>query len=101
MRPLKSLVRLRAFLDAEAKRRVQGDGIRPIEHVPFKIIRPSRQVRFARLCPFCRKTRAKILKLGAASFQGRLLEVWSDRAETRRPPGSAQGAFHHGMLTSH
>jgi hypothetical protein len=27
-------------LDADAKRQPQGDGIRPIEHVPFKIIKP-------------------------------------------------------------
>ena len=66
----KLLVRLRTFLDAEAKRPVQGDGIRPIERLPFKIIKPIQQVRYARLCPFCRKERGKIRKLGAASFQG-------------------------------
>jgi hypothetical protein len=27
-------------------------------------------VRYARICPFCRKDRGKIRKLGAASFQG-------------------------------
>src|SRR6266446_758127 len=66
----RSLVRLPAFLDAEAKRPLQGDGIRPIEPVPYKIIRPIQQVRYARLCPFCRKARGKIRKLGAALFQG-------------------------------
>jgi transcriptional regulator with XRE-family HTH domain len=66
----KSLMRLRAFLDAEAKRPLQGDGIRPIEPVPYKIIRPAQQVRYARLCPFCRKEPGKIRKLGADSFQG-------------------------------
>ena len=63
-------MRLLTFLDAEAKRPVQGDGIRPIERVPFKITKPISQVRYARLCPFCRKERSKIRKLGAASFQG-------------------------------
>jgi transcriptional regulator with XRE-family HTH domain len=65
-----SLAKLRRFLDEEAKRPAQGDGIRPIEPVPYKIIRPLQQVRYARLCPFCRKARGKIRKLGANSFQG-------------------------------
>jgi transcriptional regulator with XRE-family HTH domain len=65
-----SLARLRRFLDAEAKRPLQGDGIRPVEPVPYRIIRPIQQVRYARICPFCRKERGKIRKLGAASFQG-------------------------------
>jgi transcriptional regulator with XRE-family HTH domain len=54
-----SLAKLRRFLDAEAKRPLQGDGIRPVEPVPYKIIRPIQQVRYARLCPFCRKERGK------------------------------------------
>jgi len=66
----KSLTKLRRFLDDEAKQPAQGDGIRPIEHVPFKIVRPLLQVRYARLCPFCRKARGKICKVNAASFQG-------------------------------
>jgi transcriptional regulator with XRE-family HTH domain len=66
----RSLAKLRRFLDAEAKRPLQGDWIRPIETVPYKIIRPLQQVRYAQLCPFCRKARGKIRKLGAASFQG-------------------------------
>ena len=65
-----SFAKLRRFLDAEAKRPLQGDGIRPIETVPYKIVRPLQRVRYARLCPFCRKERGKIRKLGAASFQG-------------------------------
>ena len=56
----KSLAMLRRFLDNEAKRLAQGDGIRPVELVPYKIIRPIQQVRYARLCPFCRKARGKI-----------------------------------------
>jgi transcriptional regulator with XRE-family HTH domain len=36
----KSLSKLRAFLHAEA-RRTAGDGIRPIERVPMKIIQPG------------------------------------------------------------
>jgi transcriptional regulator with XRE-family HTH domain len=51
----KSLAKLRRFLDQEAKRPAQGDGIRPIEPVPFKIIKPIQRVRDARLftdkCP--------------------------------------------------
>ena len=66
----KSLAKLRRFLDAEAKRPLQGDGIRPVEPVPYKITRPLQQVRYARLCPFCRKARGKIRKINAASFQG-------------------------------
>ena len=66
----KSLAKLRRFLDEEAKRPAQGDGIRPIEPGPFKIVKPAKQVRYARLCPFCRKARGKIRKLGVASFQG-------------------------------
>jgi transcriptional regulator with XRE-family HTH domain len=65
-----SLAKLQGFLDADAKRPLQGDGIRPIEGVPYKIIKPIQQMRYARLCPFCRKERGKIRKLGAASFQG-------------------------------
>jgi hypothetical protein len=65
----KSLEKLGAFLDAEAKR-ITGNGIRPTERVPLKIVWPRRQLHYARLCPFCRKARGKILKLGATSFQG-------------------------------
>jgi transcriptional regulator with XRE-family HTH domain len=66
----KSLAKLRRFLDNEAKQPAQGDGIRPVEPVPYKIIRPLQQVRYARLCPFCRKARGKIRKVNAALFQG-------------------------------
>jgi transcriptional regulator with XRE-family HTH domain len=66
----KSLAKLRRFLDSEAKRPAQGDGIRPVEPVPYKTTRPVSQVRYARLCPFCRSARGKIRKLGATSFQG-------------------------------
>jgi transcriptional regulator with XRE-family HTH domain len=66
----KSLAMLRRFLDTEAKRPAQGDGIRPVEPVPYKTTRPTSQVRYARVCPFCRKARGKIRKLGATSFQG-------------------------------
>jgi hypothetical protein len=65
----KSLAKLRRFLDAEAKTPLQGDGVRPVETIPYKIIRPIQKVRYARLCPFCRKARGKIRKLGATSFQ--------------------------------
>jgi transcriptional regulator with XRE-family HTH domain len=69
-----SLAKLRRFLDAEAKRPLQGDGIRPVEPVPYKIIKPIQRVRYARLCPFWRKERGKIRKLGAALFQGTCLK---------------------------
>ena len=64
------LAKLRRFLDAETKRPLQGDGIRPVETAPYKIIRPIQQIRYARICPFCRKEQGRIRKLGAASFQG-------------------------------
>ena len=44
-----SLMKLRRFLDAEAKRPLQGDGIRPVETAPYKIIRPIQQIRYARI----------------------------------------------------
>ena len=65
-----SLAKLRRFLDAEAKRPLQGDGIRPVEPVPYKIIRPLQQVRYARICPFCRKARGEIQSIGRKRFQG-------------------------------
>ncbi len=65
-----SLAKLRRFLDAEAKRPTQGNGIRPVGPLRYKITKPIQQVRYARLCPFCRKERGKIRKLGAVSFQG-------------------------------
>jgi len=37
---------LRRFLDAEAKCPLQGNGIRPTERVPFKIVKPTKQVRY-------------------------------------------------------
>jgi transcriptional regulator with XRE-family HTH domain len=66
----KSLAKLRRFLDNEAKRPAQGDGIGSLGPVRYKITKPIQQVRYARLCPFCRKAQGKIRKLGAASFQG-------------------------------
>jgi transcriptional regulator with XRE-family HTH domain len=65
-----SLAKLRRFLDNEARLPAQGDGIRPVEPVPYKTTRPVSQVRYARICPFCRKARGKIRKIGAALFQG-------------------------------
>jgi transcriptional regulator with XRE-family HTH domain len=66
----KSLMKLRRFLDNEAKRPLQGDGISPVEPVPYKITRPIQQVRYARLCPFCRKARGEIQSIGRKRFQG-------------------------------
>ena len=65
----KSLTKLWAFLDDEAKRSISS-GIRPIERVPIKIVLPPRQLHNARLCPFCRKTRGKIRPAGRKEFQG-------------------------------
>jgi hypothetical protein len=65
-----SFGKLRRFLDKEAKRPAQGDGIRPVEPAPYKITKPIQQVRHARICPFFRKTRGRIRKLGSTSFQG-------------------------------
>ena len=74
--------KLRRFLDSEANRPAQGDGIRPVETVPYKITKPLQQVRHARLCPFCRKARGKIRKLGAASFQGACPKCGAKRLAT-------------------
>ena len=65
-----SLAKLRAFLNAEAKRNATGDGIRPIERVPLKIVLPLRKLHYARLCPFCRKARGKIRSVSRKQFQG-------------------------------
>ena|SRR5258707_3807029 len=62
----KSLGKLRKFLDAEAKRSA-GNGIKPIERVPLKIVWSRRQLHYARLCPFCRKARGKIRSIGRSS----------------------------------
>ena len=65
----KSLSKLRAFLDAET-RRTAGDGIRPIERVPLKIVLPLRKLHYARLCPFCRKKpEAKSELLAGSNFK--------------------------------
>jgi hypothetical protein len=66
----KSLAKLRTFLDAEAKRNATSNGIRPIERVPLKIVLPLRKLHYARLCPFCRKTRGKIRATSRKQFQG-------------------------------
>jgi len=65
-----TLAKLRTFLNAEAKRNVAGDGIKPIEPVRLRIARPVQQLRYARLCPFCRKARGKIQLTGRKQFQG-------------------------------
>ena len=84
-----SLAKLRRVLDNEAKRQPQGDGIRPIEHVPFKIVKPVQQVRYARICPFCRKARGKIRKLGATLFQGICPKCGAGGTEAEKSAGSA------------
>jgi len=88
-----SLPKLRRFLDNEAKRPVQGDGIRPIECLPFKIIKPIQQVRYARLCPFCRKAHGEILQ-AAHRICSRAFARSAERADrrAREPSGSAHSS---------
>jgi transcriptional regulator with XRE-family HTH domain len=66
----KSLAKLRRFLDNEAKRPAQGDGIRPIEPVPYKIIRPFSKSGTLGSARSAAKPGARFVKLDATSFQG-------------------------------
>jgi hypothetical protein len=69
-RPLsRTIAKLRAFLDGEAKRNAGGNGIKPTEPVPVKIRKPTRYSLYMRLCPFCRKARGKI-QSSRKRFQG-------------------------------
>jgi len=43
------MVKLRAFLDAEAKRNAAGNGTKPTEPVPMKILKPTRYSLYMRL----------------------------------------------------
>ena len=86
----KSLVQLRSFLDAEAKRPA-GNGIRPIERVPMKIVMPRRELLYARLCPFCRKARGEIQSIGRRQFHGVCPKCGGYRAKAGESAGSAQG----------
>jgi hypothetical protein len=65
-----TLAKLQTFLEAEAKPEGGGGGVRPIEHVPYKVIKPIQQVRYTWLCPFCRKARGKIQSADRNKFQG-------------------------------
>jgi hypothetical protein len=60
----RTIARLRAFLDAKEKRNAGGDGIKPIEPVQIKILKPKRYSLCLRLCPFCRKSHGKIQTAG-------------------------------------
>jgi hypothetical protein len=51
------------------ERNAGGNGIRPTEPGPMKIVNPTRYSLYARICPFCRKTRGKIRKLRTAWCQ--------------------------------
>jgi hypothetical protein len=66
----KTLAKLRAFLDGEARRNTSSNGIRPTEPVPMKIVKPTRYSLYMRLCPFCRKARGKIQSISRKQFQG-------------------------------
>src|SRR5258707_15207451 len=64
------MVKLRAFLDAEAKRNAGGNGIKRTEPVPIKILKPTRYSLYVRLCPCCRKARGKIQSVSRKQFEG-------------------------------
>ncbi len=85
------MVKLRAFLDAEAKRNAGGNGIKRTEPVPMKILKPTRYSLYVRLCPFCRKARGKIQSTGRETTPGHLPEVRSERTKATEPTGCAQG----------
>jgi hypothetical protein len=52
----KTMVKLRAFLDAEAKRHSGSSGIKPTEPVPMKILKPTRYSLYTRLGPIAAST---------------------------------------------
>src|ERR1700737_1103521 len=84
----KSLEKLRMFLSAEAKRSA-GNGTKPIERVPLKIVLPPRQLHYVRLCPFCRKRGAR-----SASYvllRSRVVASGASGPKREKPSGSAQG----------
>jgi hypothetical protein len=60
----RTIARLRVFLEAERA----GDGIKPIELVQIKILKPTRYSLYSRLCPFCRKSHGKIQTAGRNKF---------------------------------
>jgi tRNA(Ile2) C34 agmatinyltransferase TiaS len=62
----RTIARLRVFLEAERA----GAGIKPIELVQIKILKPTRYSLYSRLCPFCRKSHGKIQTAGRNKFQG-------------------------------
>lgn len=66
----KTIAKMRLFLDAESKRNRSGNGIKPTDPVPIKIIEPLRFVFRARLCPFCRKARGEIRPVSRKQFHG-------------------------------
>ncbi len=79
----KLLAKLRRFLDQEAKRPAQGDGIRPIETVPYKIIRPIQQVasEVRSALPVLPEDAGQNWEATCWFVSGRLPQVWSGRAE--------------------
>jgi hypothetical protein len=84
------LAKLWRFLDNEAKRQPQGSEIRPIERLPFKIVKPTKQVRYAQLCPFCRKARGKIQSISRKRFQRACPKCGAKRTRARERAASAQ-----------
>jgi hypothetical protein len=65
-----------------------------IERVPFKIVKPVQQVRYARLCPFCRKVRGKMRYF----VSGHLSEMRSERAQAEDRAVSAKGVERAGVI---
>src|SRR5260370_28347883 len=87
----KTRVKLRAFLDAEAKRNAGGNGVKRTEPVPMKILKPRRYSLYVRLCPFCRRAAGQDSINQQETVSERLPKVRSDRSEAREPSGSIEG----------
>jgi transcriptional regulator with XRE-family HTH domain len=86
----KSLSKLRAFLDAEA-RRATGDGIRPIERVPYKIIQAGQAGALRSALRILPKSAGQDRVIQPKALPRHLPEVRSDRPEARQSSSRAQG----------
>jgi len=82
----KSLVRLRAFLDAEAKRALQGDGIRPLNRYHTKSSNPFSKCNTLDFVRSAEKGAGRDPQTRCWLVSGRLPEVWSERTDARRTP---------------
>jgi len=88
-------MKLRRFLDAEAKKPLQGDGIRPVEPVPYKITKnPFSKSDTLRLCPFCRKSARPDSQAGLPlRSRGHAPSVERTWAEAGEPSKKRSGAW--------